>query len=210
MSNNKGKEAWQIFKTGVPDLKSSFYPELKPVTDSSVLFQHLKNQLPAELSSNLVSEESINDKLAKASKPAFYLCDMAEGQFPRTYRYEEIVDLAGAIRRMEGRETALVAFYGIQLPFSKLMVTNEGARYRCLMLPNGLVALTGENFKIVAQTSLTDNLELEEQGWVGDPDFMDPTSYYHDNFDQEDMPDIPDDDDDLPGESSGDSFFDNI
>lgn len=201
--SNKGNAIWEAFKTAVPGLADKLDPAELPLDDAGIAFKGLISSLPDDVQEKIKEqypaiESEPNWK--KEIKHVWCLCDMAEGEFPKTYEFDTLQDLVAAITRAEGRETALVAFYGVRLPFSKLQATNAGKRYRCLFLPNEMVATTGEQFQLIDQSLLEESVEIEEQGWVGDPAFLETTTYYTPGYVEDDEfsadPDFNDDDDD--------------
>jgi len=204
MSNaSKGNTIWEVFKSAVPGLADRLDSIERLPEDSGVAYRQLMNSLPEDVQELVRANHLKSDEInwQKEIKHVWCLCDMAEGEFPKTYEFETLQDLVAAITRAEGRETALVAFYGIRLPFSKLQATNEGKRYRCLFLPNEMAALTGEQFQIIEQSLLEAGVEIEEQGWVGDPAFLETPTYYTPGYveDNEFSADPDLDDDDIDG-----------
>lgn len=188
MSNqSKGNAVWEAFKRDVPGLVDKLCPGEKVPQDATVDFQQLIEYLPNDLKSKVQSCRPAEEPPWHASvKPVWWLCDMAEGEFPKTYQFDTVQDLAAAILKAEGRETALVAFYGMALPFSKIQVSNSGKRCRYLILPNGLAAVISEQFRLIEKSLLPSDLELEEQGWVGDPAYLESPDYYKSGYVEDD------------------------
>jgi len=202
-SSSKGNAIWETFKTAVPGLADKLESSEPPLEDSGVAFMQLMGSLPDDVQELIRANHLKADEISwqKEIKHVWCLCDMAEGEFPKTYEFDTLHELVAAMTRAEGRETALVAFYGVRLPFSKVQATNAGKRYRCLFLPNEMVALTGEQFQLIEQSLLDNNIEIEEQGWVGDPAFLETPTYYTPGYVEDDEfsadPDFDDDDDGL-------------
>jgi hypothetical protein len=180
----KGNQVWESFKNSVPGLSERFAATERPPGDAQLEFRQLAAGLPGALREQVTAcrTEDAGEDWSRDLKPVWCLCDMAEGEFPRVFQYASLQELAAAMTKAEGRETALSVFYGVALPFSKPQVTNEGKRYRYLLLPNDMAAVLGDPFQLVEQSLLSDNLELEEQGWVGDPAYLDSPTYYSSGY----------------------------
>lgn len=188
MSNSsKGNAVWEAFKQAVPGLAEKLMPAEKAPYDATVDFQQLTDYLPDDVKAKVQACRTPDSpEWHTHVKHVWCLCDMAEGEFPKTYQFDTVQELVAAIAKAEGRETALVAFYGVALPFSKIQVNNAGKRCRYLLLPNELAAVVAEQFRLIEQSLLPANLELEEQGWVGDPAHLESPSYYKPGYVEDD------------------------
>lgn len=199
MSEAKDRAAWEATKAVIPGLNECLQPPERYPEDAENDFEQTLMQLPEEFREALRSYQQVKQEPCwhQGLKPVWVLCDMAEGEFPKVYQYATLQELTEAMERSEGRETALVVMYGARLSFTKLQVTNEGKHYRYLHLPNGMAAVIGGQFKLVDQSLLPADAEIEEQGWVGDPAYLETSTYYqpgyvpHDQFSTD--PDLDDD-----------------
>lgn len=79
---------------------------------------------------------------------------------------------------------------------------------RYLLLPNQLAAVVSntEPFALLSQDILPDNLETQDEGWMGDPTYLKDQSFYQQGY--EDVDDMADeqsgpDDDDFDSELQG-------
>lgn len=182
----KGNAIWESFKTAVPGLAERLDPA-QPPSEAGAEFARLTAILPGDVRQQVQTcSDPEGPRWQREIEHVWCLCDMAEGEFPKTYRFESLQDLAAAIARAEGRETALVAFYGVALPFSKVQASNSGKRCRYLMLPNDMAAVVGEQFRLIERSLLPADLELEDQGWVGDPAHLEPATYYKSGYVEDD------------------------
>ena len=75
---------------------------------------------------------------------------------------------------------------------------------RYLILPNGKAAVVSKDvkFEIIDQSLLPQNIEMQDEGWLGDPEYLEGKSYYEEGFIEADSftndPDMNDDSDDGP------------
>jgi hypothetical protein len=94
--------------------------------------------------------------------------------------------------------------FGVPLRLTKALPNPKkpGALTRYLLLPNQLAAVVSsdEGFQLIPQTVLPDSLEMQDEGWLGDPDLLKEQGYFIDGFVEEDEfstdPDMGPDDDD--------------
>jgi hypothetical protein len=122
--------------------------------------------------------ESVAIDPESSKKFSWFLCDMPDGEYPKTRQFDTPEALAKAIKRSEGRATTLVAFYGVALPFTKIQVTDDGERYRYLILPDNLALSLGDSISKVDRSLLPSKLDYEDTGWMGDPSFMESEEYF--------------------------------
>ena len=187
VNTSKGNAVWELFKSAVPGLAEKVAPIKKSLDDAAVDFQQLAVALPGDINSRVQScQNPDNPEWNQSLKHVWCLCDMAEGEFPKTYQFDTVQKLAASIAKFEGRETALVAFYGVALPFSKIQVNNEGKRCRYLLLPNDMAAVVSDQFRLIEKSLLPVDLEVEAQGWVGDPAHLESCNYYKPGYVEED------------------------
>ena len=178
---NKSQEKWKDYLDNVPGLEAAIAQrDSKPTTDESSDFSCFANNLPKEIKENLsgnVESEPLN--LAGQLDHHWCLCDMPEGDFPRVHVFSSLPRLLNAISKREGSETAVWVTYGIPLRITKALKSAKG-QTRYLLLPNNLAATIGgeDSGRIIDQSLLPDDLVIQEEGWLGDPDYLEDQHYF--------------------------------
>lgn len=209
MTGSKAQARWQQLLAAASAVVPPNAQQFE--TDAKATFAALVSTLPTTVQSAVAARghESVTG-LRNVLPSQWCLVDIAEGEFPRVYCYDSIAKLAAAIATAEGRATALVAFAGVPLPFSKLQVTDDGKLFRYLHLPDDTsvtTATTAEEQKYFERPELPPDIEMEEHGWVGDMEYHDASSFYSTASPPSgfaDADDILDDDDDNADNESSD------
>lgn len=180
MTGSKAQARWQQLFAAVSAVAPPISQQFE--TDAKATFAALVSTLPTTVQAAVAAREHKSlPGLRNVVPPQWCLVDVAEGEFPRVCRYDSVAKLAAAIATAEGRATALVAFVGVPLPFSKLQVTDDGKLFRYLHLPDDTsvtTATTAEEQKLLERLELPTGIEIEEHGWVGDMEYHDASSFY--------------------------------
>ncbi len=187
MSSEESKK-WEKYKKSLPGLKDLVTEQpVEALDDDTVDYKNFMASLPGDVVSKMpvVSQKDYQKDLPKKIEHKWCLCDMPEGDFPRIHSYSDLSGLIDAIAKREGKETAVWAMYGVPLQLSKLQ--NRGNEedkdvYRYLLLPenSAVIVARKEPFKLINQDDLPSDLEIEDQGWLGDPALLVPDKYFHD------------------------------
>jgi hypothetical protein len=177
---------WEAYKAKVPGLEDMLQQAAPILDDSDLEFQGLLKQLPAEIGSQLKAERRavVPSTQLKPAEHQWCLCEMAEGEFPRMQVYANVQGAAEAIARKEGQETAVWLVYGLPIRLTEPVSIDDTTKIRYLMLPNHkavVVSLT-EPFQIVEQESLPANIEISDDGWLGDPIYRQTQQFYTPGF----------------------------
>lgn len=208
---SKPDARWEAYKSRVPGLDAQLQPPVVAQDDADLEFRQLVASLPEEVA------EAIQATVPLAAEPdwsqaiehRWCLCEMAEGDFPRVRLYATVQGLTEAIAKREGQETAVWAMYGVPLRLTQALTTGDNQKLRYLLLPNQLAApvSTSGEFRLVTQESLPENLETEEDGWLGDPTYFSNQRYYLSGYTDTPTtfiaePEEPDEDDDLDSQGA--------
>lgn len=181
---SKAQDNWANYTSGIPGLDASIEAKGKQVIDDdSNDFKSFLESLPGEVSDEIGEPLKTEDiDLTKAIDHHWCLCDMPEGDFPRVYAFQSIRRLVEAIAKREGQETAVWAMYGIPLRLTRLITAANGKQVRYLLLPNQLaVAISGsDTLTVIEQSLLPDDLATQDEGWLGDPDYLKEQQYFLD------------------------------
>lgn len=152
------------------------------IEDDNVLaYKLMLNNLPKELSDQLRQTNNQDIDWPKQIEHSWCLCDMPEGEFPRVHIYKDLHQLIEAIAKREGQTTAVWPMFGIPLRLSKAFKRQkDGLLCRYLLLPNQKAVLItlNEPIKLLDQIELTEELEIEEDGWLGDQIHLKSQSYF--------------------------------
>ncbi len=185
---SKVKEKWKAYLDQVPGMPVKIAATVEEPTDDSQAMLELHNDLPAPLSDRLRScVEPVEDTPWELLvEHRWCLCEMAEGDYPRVYVFPTLDRLVEGIAKREGQETAVWPMFGMPLGLSKAMnVPGQGNRVvRYLLLPNQKAAIISktESFEIIDQSLLPANMEMQDEGWLGDPEYMAGKSYYEEGY----------------------------
>lgn len=181
---SKAQDNWANYTSGIPGLDASIEAKGKQVIDDdSNDFKSFLESLPGEVSDEIGEPLKTEDiDLTKAIDHHWCLCDMPEGDFPRVYAFQSIRRLVEAIAKREGQETAVWAMYGIPLRLTRLITAANGKQVRYLLLPNQLaVAISAsDSLTVIEQSLLPDDLATQDEGWLGDPDYLKEQQYFLD------------------------------
>ncbi len=179
---SKPDARWEAYKSRVPGLDAQLQAPLIVPDDADLEFRQLINALPMEVGEALEATVPLDlePDWPRTIEHRWCLCEMAEGDFPRVRLYATVQGLTEAIAKREGQETAVWAMYGVPLRLTQAITTGDNQKLRYLLLPSQLAApvSTGGEFRFVSQESLPENLETEEDGWLGDPTYFSNQRYY--------------------------------
>lgn len=177
---NESSSKWDNYKKVVPGLDVAEMAQTVE-DDNAIAYKKMLANLPGELAEQL---QQTNDKPVEWPKQiehAWCLCDMPEGDFPRVHMYKDLTQLVEAIAKREGQTTAVWPMYGIPLRLSKAFKRQrDGILCRYLLLPNqkAILIAANETLKLVDQVELVEELEIEEDGWLGDQVHLKSQSYF--------------------------------
>jgi len=199
---SKLKEHWEKYIAKVPGLDVVVTPPAPPADDSEVEYEATLSDLPSDVVAAMQdssSKQSEELKWEQTIEHHWCLCEMVEGDFPRVFAFPSPQRLVEAIAKREGDETAVWPMYGIPLQLTQAVPhpQREGEFTRYLLLPNQLAAVVSktEPYRLIEQTLLPDSLEIQEEGWLGDPEMMQEQGYYVEGIvDSDDHPVAGDDD----------------
>lgn len=181
---NNAQEKWKEYTEGVPGLDVAISGlKQKTKDDDSNDFTCFAASLPTEVSESLgLSADADKLDLEKQLEHHWCLCDMPEGDFPRVHVFSSLARLIAAISKREGSETAVWVTYGIPLRLTKPLKSSKG-QLRYLLLPQNLAAVIGgkDSGKIINQSLLPDDLAIQEEGWLGDPEYLEDQNYFLDS-----------------------------
>jgi hypothetical protein len=177
---------WEAYKAKVPGLEDMLQEATPILEDADLEFLELLKHLPSEISSRLKSAKqtaAIPERL-KPIEHQWCLCEMAEGEFPRMQAYANIQGVAEAVAKKEGQDTAVWVVYGIPIQLTEPVSVGDTTKIRYLMLPNQKAAVvsSSEPFRLVDQSTLPDNLEIADDGWLGDPIYRQTQQFYTPGF----------------------------
>lgn len=207
---SKLKEQWEKYIATVPGLDHVVVQPKPPLEDSAVEYSSFVAQLPSDVVATMGDaspKQSEELPWEHTVEHHWCLCEMPEGDFPRVFVFPTLQRLTEAIAKREGQEVAVWPMYGIPLRMTKAIPNpnNGGALTRYLLLPNQLAAVVSvkEPYKLIEQSVLPDDIETEDEGWLGDPTMLEQQGYFVDGYVEEDDfsadPDMNvDDDDDDP------------
>lgn len=186
----KIKDQWEKYKTTIPGL-DRLISDPQPVDDDDASdYRKFVGNLPSDVSDKLPEERQEACDLDLGNiQHHWCLCDMPEGDFPRVYAFPSLPRLVEAIAKRDGQETAIWAMYGIPLRITQASFTKgSNTKMRYLLLPNQLaVAISEDNdCHLIDQSLLPDNIEVQEEGWLGDPEYLKEQSYYIEGMVEED------------------------
>lgn len=204
---NKLREKWEEYLNEVPGLDDAIKPPPEVTDDSDHAFSQFADNLPSDVAEELREEFShIADETPwyNVIDHQWCLCEMPEGDFPRVFAYSTLERLAEAIAEREGEETAVWPMYGVPLRITQSMASSsrKEGRVRYLLLPNQVAVVISKDFppKIIDQSLLPEHLEIQDEGWLGDPDMLRDQGYFMQGYVEEEQfsadPDMDDDDDD--------------
>jgi hypothetical protein len=179
------KEKWDLYLAKVPGLDAAIQKQEFVDDDSVVDYRNFTAKLPETVSQQMVElkAEDYEKLLPKKIEHRWCLCDMPEGDFPRIFSYTSLANLTEAIAKREGKETAVWAMYGVPLMLSKALTRGSGEEkeiYRYLLLPDkqAVIVANKEPFRLIDQDDLPEDLEMENDGWLGDPTFLQSSDYF--------------------------------
>jgi hypothetical protein len=172
------------------------------VDDEVVDYREAVHKMPSAVSNFFESYSLEKESSWSTVTHHWCLADMPEGDFPRVYAYSSLKSLVAAIANREGTETAVWPLYGIPLRLTKTIQSSRG-KVRYLLLPNNKAVIVREGDdepELVDQATLDGSIELEEEGWLGDPSYFKEKDYFVEGYVSDDAfsadPDMDDDDDD--------------
>lgn len=178
----------------------------RPVDDDESNYAATRKRLPSRSCEALDAlKGSAADTDFSSTQLHWVLCSMPEGEFPRVTIYPELLRLVDAIANLEGEETAVWAMYGVPLQLTQLS-NLAGDKVRYLLLPDqaAVVVSSSPKLEVLAQSKLPDDILIQEDGWLGSPEFVNSGRYFTPGFetydDSEDTDIKKDDNDDTQPE----------
>jgi len=200
---SKVKDKWQAYLEQLPEMPTRVLAPQEEPDDGDNEMQATLDKLPASLAAKVAAarESSAETPWERLVEHRWCLCEMSEGEFPRVYVFKGVERMAAAIAKREGSETAVWPLFGVPLGISKPLNTADGKVVRYLVLPNGKAAVVGKDvkFEIIDQSLLPANIAMQDEGWLGDPEYLEGKSYYEEGFIEADSftndPDMDDDGD---------------
>lgn len=201
---SKLKENWEKYVGTVPGLDAAITPTAAPAGDEAAEYSAALSVLPSDVVTALGDDspkQSEEPKWEQAIEHHWCLCEMVEGDFPRVFAFPNLQRLVEAIAKREGDETAVWAMYGIPLQLTQATPHphREGELTRYLLLPNQLAAVVSktEEYRLIEKSLLPENIELQEEGWLGDPELMQEQGYFMEGIVDDDEFDDADEDDEF-------------
>lgn len=201
----KLQESWNKYIASVPVIFEEAANTEPPVTDDVNEYLSFAEKLPSSL--DLIVTDSTDDSLKFSSGVDHHwcLCDMPEGEFPRVHIFQSLARLVESVAKREGQETAVWVTYGVPLRLTKPCNLAGGKKVRYLLLPNNLAAIVSNDaaFSVVSQEELPADIEIQDEGWLGDPEYLNYQDYYlsadmdNDSFTNDTSSDEDDEDQDL-------------
>lgn len=201
MSNEPGK---LDTPSGMEELINSM--SFSEVDDETLEYQRDVANSPSSVASALEEYNIEKDPGWNSLEHRWCLADMPEGDFPRVYAYTSLKSLVSAIASRDGTETAIWPLYGIPLRVSKPVPGAKG-KVRYLLLPNSKAVIIKEgsdDLEIIDQALIQDVVELEEEGWLGDPSYFNDKDYFIDGYVSDDAFTADPDMEELEGDSDSD------
>lgn len=176
---------------------------VEQVDDEILEYQETLKKMPSTVASFFESYSVDKEDNWPAVEHHWCLADMPEGEFPRVYAYSSLKSLVSAIVKRDGTETAVWPLYGVPLRITKTVQGSSG-KVRYLLLPNNKAVAVKESEaepELIDQTLLDGSIELEEEGWLGDPSYFKEKDYFIEGYVSDDAfsadPDMDESDDDL-------------
>lgn len=202
---NKLQENWNKYVSSVPVFPAVGDEAQQAVTDDVKDYLAFAEQLPPSLDLLATDSSDAPLKFSSGLEHHWCLCDMPEGEFPRVHIYQSLSRLVESVVKREGQETAVWVTYGVPLRLTKPWALSGGKKVRYLLLPNNLAAVVSgsEPFSIISQDELPSDIEIQDEGWLGDPEYLNYQDYYlsadmdDDSFTNDSSPDEDDEDQDL-------------
>jgi hypothetical protein len=201
---SKSKDKWEAYLDQIPEMPSRIVTPAVEPDDDALDMAAILSELPQELADKVVSAkmEDTDTQWERLVEHRWCLCEMVEGDFPRVYVFPTLRRLTAAIAKREGNETAVWPLFGVPLSISKPLnvVGSPESVVRYLLLPNQKAAVVSktEKFDIIDQSLLPENIETQDEGWLGDPAYLEG-KYYEEGFIEADSftndPDMLDEDD---------------
>lgn len=177
---------WEAHLKEIPGMPDKFSKEVEEVDDFDLEMMAALEELPSSIAAKVVNTANSRSEPAweQLIDHKWCICEMAEGDFPRVFCFANLQSMIEAVAKREGSETAIWPMFGVPLQISKPLNTLEGGVIRYLILPNGKAAVVSKSaaFKIVDQSLLPANLEIQDEGWLGDPDYVSSKEYYEAGF----------------------------
>ena len=154
--------------------------------------------------------DTLHERLADPSRevraevntsPAWCLCEVPEGDYPRVRVFPDLENLVRHISRLEGEEVSIWAFYGTPLRITQNS-PRGGGRYLCVSEQEVVIVPKGEDDSVRVWDSSGGGGALpaiQEDGWLGDASFTEENTqaYYAYENPKDDEFDIDDDDGDM-------------
>lgn len=194
-------DKWNKYLSEVPGIKELVSVDYATPDDSFTAYRLCVEELPdCEVDSDFAAFPNDTEEYkSQLIQHQWCMCEMPEGDFPRTFAYPTLKGLTDAVLRREGQETAVYLLYGVPLQLTRAVGgTDYCAKVRYILLPNQKAAVVSANmpFKVIDQSELPDGIEVQDEGWLGNSDMVSDQSYYINGFiDTEHFSADPEDDD---------------
>lgn len=188
------KKRWaKLLQTLPEELRSS---RLSKATGDSLDEEQLtyKNTVEKHVSPELLDRlpRSSEDVPEVASDPAWCICEMPEGDFPRIRVFQDFEVMVRHLANLDGQEVSAWVFFGSPLSFT----THDVAGYRYLLTSSSEAYRVSkdEGPVISVPVGKLQDVSLREDGWLGDVELAEASSesYYlseppkDDEFDPDD------------------------
>ncbi len=153
-----------------------------------------KNTVEKHVSPELLDRlpRSSEDVPEVASDPAWCICEMPEGDFPRIRVFQDFEVMVRHLANLDGQEVSAWVFFGSPLSFT----THDVAGYRYLLTSSSEAYRVSkdEGPVISVPVGKLQDVSLREDGWLGDVELAEASSesYYlseppkDDEFDPDD------------------------
>lgn len=173
-------------------------PPASSESDDAAAFASLLEQLPPAVAESLVDLAEAPDTAPPSRAPMWCFADMPDGDFPRVYSFPTLRSMLAAIARRDGKDTAVWPFYGFPFQLTKPVTGPDGRPRRYLQLDTNTAVLVANrpDVEVLQRETLADELEFEDEGWLGDPDLR-KKQYFLPGFEDvptDEEPDVSEDD----------------
>ena len=161
----------------------SVEPEQEPVLkrDDLVPLQ-LRQLLANDVQDKLDALQDTSEEPEYSSNPVWCLCEFPEGEFPKVRLFRSPDNLARYMRRLEGQEVAVWAFYGVPLSFTA-PDPKFNRRYLCLPGNQEAILIPSSPTESIQRVDISIlellGLDVQEDGWLGDPRLAEGTGAFY-------------------------------
>jgi hypothetical protein len=167
-------DKWRAFVESLPEAiaMQQAPPPASSESDDAAAFAALMEQLPPNVAEFLSDSAEAPDTAPPSRAPMWCFADMPDGDFPRVYSFPTLRSMLAAIARRDGKDTAVWPFYGFPFQLTKPVTGSAGRSRRYLQLDTSTSVLVANlpDVEVLRPEMLTEELEFEEEGWLGDPE----------------------------------------